>query len=57
MADGKKPVFLTKKQREEEALKRLQEKSKLKEDKILQESRSHHRFISGQTDAERRLFS
>jgi ATP-dependent RNA helicase DDX23/PRP28 len=50
-----KPIFLNKKQREEEALKRLQEKREQEEERRRKEKESHERFITGKALEERKL--
>eukprot|EP01038_Epipyxis_sp_PR26KG_P005883 gene5883-8113_t len=48
-----KPTFLTKKQREELALQRLQNKRSLEEAKLKDEETAHQRFITGKTIEDR----
>lgn len=49
-----KPTFLTKQQREELALKRLQDKRKEDEERVNAQRVAHQRFVTGQTLEEKR---
>lgn len=52
---NEKPVFLTKKQREELALRKLEEKRQEEEKKIAEAKLAYERFVTGKTLEEKRL--